>query len=48
MKSHKKQYERKRGEMIPLKTDLSNVKISHKLKNFKSQIVNEILNQTLK
>ena len=48
MESHKKQHERKRGEMIPLKTDLSNVKISHKLKNFKSQSVNEILNQPLK
>ena len=34
--------------MIPLKTDLPNVPINHKLKNFKSQSVNEILNQPLK
>ena len=48
MESHKKQYQRKKGEMIPLKTDLPNVNISRKLQHFKSQSVNEILNQPLK
>jgi len=48
MESHKKQFERKRGEMIPLKTDLPNVPLSNKLLNWKSQSVNEILNQPIK
>ena len=48
MESHKKQFERKRGEMIPLKTDLPNVPLNNKLLNWKSQSVNEILNQPIK
>ena len=48
MESHKRQFERKRGEMIPLKTDLPNIPLSNKLLNFKSQSINEILNQPLK
>ena len=48
MESRKKQFERKRGEMIPLKTDLPNIPINNKLLNWKSQSVNEILNQPIK
>ena len=48
MEPQKKQFERKRGEMIPLKVDLPDVPISNKLLNWKSQSVNEILNQPLK
>jgi len=48
MESRKKQFERKRGEMIPLKTDLPDIPINNKLLNWKSQSVNEILNQPIK
>jgi hypothetical protein len=48
MEPQKKQFERKRGEMIPLKVDLPNIPLSNKLLNWKSQSVNEILNQPLK
>ena len=48
MESHKREFERKRGEMIPLKTDLQDVPLSRKLKSFKSQSINEILNQPVK
>ena len=48
MESRKKQYERKKGEMIPLKTDLPDAPLNNKLKIFKSQSINEILNQPLK
>ena len=48
MELRKKQYERKKGEMIPLKTDLPNAPLNNKLKIFKSQSINEILNQPLK
>ena len=48
MESQKKQFVRKRGEMIPLKTDLPDIPINNKLLNWKSQSVNEILNQPLK
>ena len=34
--------------MIPLKTNLENVPLSLKLKNFKIQSINEILNQPVK
>ena len=44
--SHK--YERKKGEMIQLKTDLQDALINPKLYNFKSLSVNEILNQPAK
>ena len=44
--SHK--YERKKGEMIELKTNLQNVPINNKLYKFKSLSVNEILNQPMK
>ena len=49
-KSHKNKYDphkqdRKKGEMIQLKTDLQNAPIDNKLYNFKSLSVNEILNQ---
>ena len=44
----KKHFERKRGEMIPLKTDLPNVPLCKKLLNFQSQSINEILNQPIK
>ena len=52
-KSHKNKidphkYERKKGEMIQLKTDLPNVPISNKLIDFRSPSVNEILNQPVK
>ena len=48
MESKKKEYVRKRGEMIPLKTDLQDIPLSNKLKNYKIQSINEILNQPLK
>ena len=48
MESQKKQFVRKRGEMIPLKTDLPDIPINNKLLNWKCQSVNEILNQPLK
>ena len=48
MESQKKQYKRKKGEMIPLKTILPNIPISNKLLNWRSQSVNEILNQPFK
>ena len=44
--SHK--YEKKKGEMIQLKTDLQDVPINKKIYNFKSPSVNEILNQPMK
>ncbi len=48
MELQKKQFERKRGEMIPLKVDLPNIPLNNKLLNWKSQSVNEIVNQPLK
>ena len=48
MESHKKQYSRKKGEMIPLKTILPDLPINNKLLNWRSQSVNEILNQPFK
>ena len=48
MESQKKQFIRKKGEMIPLKTDLPDTPINNKLLNWRSQSVNEILNQPLK
>ena len=48
MESKKKEFQRKKGEMIPLKTNLPDIPLTNKLKNFKSQSINEILNQPLK
>ena len=48
MESKKKSYERKKGEHIPLKTNLPDIPLSNKLLNWKSQSINEILNQPLK
>ena len=48
METKKKEFERKRGEMIPLKTDLPDVPFTNKLQNLKSQSINEILNQPVK
>ena len=48
MESQKKEFQRKRGEMIPLKTDLQDNPLSNKLLSFRSQSINEILNQPLK
>ena len=52
-KSHKNKndphkYERKKGEMIELKTNLQDAPINNKLYKFKSLSVNEILNQPMK
>ena len=48
MESQKKEFQRKRGEMIPLKSDLQDNPLSNKLLSFRSQSINEILNQPLK
>ena len=48
LEHHKNIFERKKGELIQLKTNLPNVPISNKLLNFKSQSINEILNQPMK
>ena len=47
-KKEKKEFERRKGEMIPLKTDLPDVPFTNKLQNLKSQSINEILNQPVK
>ena len=44
--SHKS--DKKKGELIELKTDFPNIQIDNSLKNFKSLSVNEILNQPMK